>query len=297
MNFVATLISNPAECALSERIVEHAVAVLNQRSATGIASAWLTDNVACDLTFAAADANILKAEDLEGAPIDVVIQSPVNRRKQALIADMDSTIIEVECLDELADFAGLRQEISAITERTMRGELDFESALIERVQMLEGLTASALEETWNSRITLTPGARTLVQTMRATGAVTELISGGFNFFTSRVADAVGFDADHANELLVENGQLTGKVKMPILGADAKLTGLNRIRKEHDLSANDIMAVGDGANDIPMLDAAGAGVAFHAKPKTAASADMVINHGDLTALLYIQGFTQQEFVDA
>lgn len=295
MELVATLISDPASPALAPHIVDHAASLLNSRGGSDIAVNWLAGRIACDLFFVGEGESFLSTDDFDQEPIDVVVQARRNRRKRALIADMDSTIIDVECLDELADFAGIKDRISAITERAMRGELDFEQAILERVAMLKGLDEAALSETWQSRINLTPGARELVATMKANGAVTELISGGFTFFTSRVREAVGFDADHANELLVENGKLTGDIKRPILGADAKLTGLNRIAKDHGLTPADIMAVGDGANDIPMLEAAGAGVAFHAKPATVAAANMNVQHSDLTALLYIQGYRDADFV--
>lgn len=298
MDFVATLICDPRSQALQESIVDHAVDLLNKRSCRNVRRHWLGEKIAAELLFAADTldgSKLLATADLEDAPIDVIVQPAENRKKRILIADMDSTIIEVECLDQLADFAGIKDKISAITERAMRGEIEFEAALHERVQMLEGLDVSALHDTWQSRITLTPGAKALVATMRANGAVTELISGGFTYFTSRVREAVGFDADQANELLIKDGKLTGKVRLPVLGSDAKLRRLERLARENNLSPADIMAVGDGANDIPMLQAAGAGVAFRAKPTTAASVGMSVVHGDLTALLYIQGYAEAEFI--
>ncbi len=208
---------------------------------------------------------------------------------------MDSTIIEQECIDEIADFAGRRAEISAITERAMLGELSFEAALTERVAMLKGLDVSVLEETYAKHISLTPGARTLVQTMNKFGAFTALVSGGFTFFTERIAEAAGFKSAQANELLVEGGVLTGKVRQPILGRAAKQNALLRLAGQDHLRMEETLAVGDGANDLSMLERAGLGVAFRAKPAVAEAAAARIQHGDLTALLYLQGIPQSEFI--
>ncbi|MEQ1931360.1 MAG: phosphoserine phosphatase SerB [Parvularculaceae bacterium] len=207
---------------------------------------------------------------------------------------MDSTIIGQECIDELADCAGKRGEISAITERAMRGDLDFEAALTGRVAMLKGLPERVLQETFERRIRLNPGAATLVQTMRKLGATTALVSGGFTFFTERVAAAAGFDMHQANRLIVESGALSGDVARPILGRAAKEEALIRIAREKGVALSETLAVGDGANDLSMLARAGLGVAFHAKPKVAASARARIDYGDLTALLYLQGFAAREF---
>ncbi len=228
--------------------------------------------------------------------IDAAVIPTEHRRKRLLIADMDSTMIQQECIDELAEFAGRRAEISDITERAMRGELDFEGALKARVAMLEGLPESVLEEAFEKRISLTPGARTLVQTMNAAGAVTALVSGGFTFFTSRIAAACGFQHNQANELIIKDGRLTGEVVEPILGRAAKQNALLRIAGENDIDLADTLAVGDGANDLSMLERAGLGVAFHAKPAVAEAAHARIDHGDLTALLYLQGIPQAEFVE-
>ncbi|GJL92525.1 MAG: phosphoserine phosphatase SerB [Hyphococcus sp.] len=227
-------------------------------------------------------------------PIDFAIQPTENRYKKLLIADMDSTIIQQECIDELAEFAGKRAEISAITERAMRGELDFEAALKERVAMLKGLPESVLAETFEKRITLTPGAQTLIKTMNARGAVTALVSGGFTDFTGRVAEKAGFHLNQANALVIADGKLTGTVREPILGRAAKQEALERIAHENNIDLADTMAVGDGANDLSMLAQSGLGVAFHAKPAVAEAAAVQINHGDLTALLYLQGIPQTEF---
>lgn len=207
---------------------------------------------------------------------------------------MDSTIIQQECIDELAEHAGKRAEISAITEQAMRGELDFEAALKARVGMLKDLPETVLAQTFESRIKLTPGAQTLVETMNAMGAMTALISGGFTFFTERVAKAAGFQHHQANVLLLDGGRLSGEVTEPILGREAKREALVRLAGEYGVSMSETLSVGDGANDLAMLGEAGLGVAFHAKPAVAAAADVQINHGDLTALLYLQGIPQAEF---
>lgn len=232
---------------------------------------------------------------LDGLNIDVIGQQSESRRKRLLIADMDSTIIQQECIDELAEFAGKRAEISAITERAMRGELDFESALKERVAMLKGLPVDVLQQAFDERITLTPGARTLVQTMNAAGAITALVSGGFTFFTSRIKDTCGFQIHQANELLIVDGKLTGDVAAPILGRQAKEDALKNIAEQHGVPPEKTLAVGDGANDLSMLKSARLGVAFHAKPEVAQAASAQVNHSDLTALLYLQGIAQREFV--
>jgi phosphoserine phosphatase len=232
---------------------------------------------------------------VEGAPIDVCVQAAAGRRKRLLIADMDSTIIGCECLDELADFAGLKAEISAITERAMRGELAFEGALRERVGMLRGLSVTALQSAYDERVRLNPGARALVRTMSVYGARTVLVSGGFDFFTSRVAKAAGFAEQRANTLGEADGKLTGTVGEPILGREAKLTALRDEAGALAIGLPDTLAVGDGANDLAMIGAAGLGVAYRAKPVVAAEADARVDHADLTALLYFQGYRLDEFV--
>lgn len=217
------------------------------------------------------------------------------RRKRLLISDMDSTIIGQECLDEIADFAGLKEQVSAITERAMRGELDFEAALTERVGMLGGLDLSALQTAFDERITLNTGARTLVATMRAHGAMTVLVSGGFTFFTSRVAQACGFQ-DHRGNTLIDNGSsLTGKVGLPILGREAKLSAMDEFAAARGLGRFDALALGDGANDLAMIKASGLGLAYRAKPIVASEAHAAINSTDLTTALYFQGYHEDEFV--
>jgi phosphoserine phosphatase len=228
-------------------------------------------------------------------PIDVVVQPVSDRRKKLFLADMDSTMIGQECIDELADFAGLKAHVAAITERAMRGEIEFEPALRERVALLKDLKVGVVDEVLASRITLTPGGRELVQTMRANGAYTCLVSGGFTLFTAKVAELVGFQENRANVLHVADGKLTGTVAEPILGKAAKLATLVELRESFDLDNLDTMAVGDGANDLAMIQDAGLGVAYHAKPAVAAAAAARIDHGDLTALLYAQGYKRSEFV--
>ena len=231
---------------------------------------------------------------LEGAAIDAIATPVEHRRKRLLIADMDSTIVTSETLDELADFAGLKQRIAAITARAMNGELDFKSALRERVAMLRGLPLDALEKTWQ-RVQLTPGAREMVATMRAHGAFTVLVSGGFSFFTTRVAALCGFDQQRSNTLLDDGWALTGKVAEPILDRDTKLATLTQLASERDLPLSATLAVGDGANDLDMIRAAGLGVAFHAKPIVSAAARARIDHGDLRALLFAQGYRATDIV--
>jgi phosphoserine phosphatase len=231
---------------------------------------------------------------LEDASVDAIATPAEGRRKRLLLADMDSTIVTGETLDELADFAGLKQEIAAITRRSMNGEIDFAEALRRRVAMLRGLSLEALERTW-ARVRLTPGARELVATMRANGAVTALVSGGFTYFTERVAALAGFDAHFANRLLDDGEALTGEVGEPILDRDAKLGALRALAREHGLDLSQTLAVGDGANDLAMLHEAGLGVAFHAKPIVAADARARVDHGSLRALLFAQGYRAGEIV--
>ena len=262
---------------------------------------WLAPGEACEMPFEAGDAAAARAlrdrvaATIGNAPIDVCVLPAEERRKCLLIADMDSTIIQQECIDEMADMLGLKARIAAITERAMRGELPFEAALRERLGLLSGLEVSALQRVFDERIVLMPGARTLVATMRANGAFTALVSGGFSFFTSRVASAVGFEVNRANELDIVDDKLTGGVIGPILGREAKLEALIHYREERGLSADATLAVGDGANDLAMIGAAGLGVAYRAKPVVAAEADADITHGDLTALLYLQGYRKADFV--
>ncbi|MGY4572229.1 MULTISPECIES: phosphoserine phosphatase SerB [Bradyrhizobium] len=299
MSLVATLICNPASPALDSTIVDGARAVL---PSPGPAQ-WLFNEVAADIPFESEDSSRdgIKAieERLRQArgdlPIDIVVQPRIARRKKLFLADMDSTMIGQECIDELADFAGLKAHVAAITERAMRGEIEFESALRERVVLLKGLPVSVVDEVLDKRITLTPGGRELVMTMRAHGAYTCLISGGFTLFTKVVAAKVGFQENRANQLQVADGKLTGEVVEPILGRATKLATLIELTESFDLDEIDTLVVGDGANDLGMIQAAGLGVAYHAKPAVAAAAAVRIDHGDLTALLYAQGYRRDEFV--
>ena len=229
-----------------------------------------------------------------GRPIDLAVLPAANRRKKLLIADMDSTMIGQECIDELGLLAGVGPKIMAITARAMTGEIDFEAALRERLAFMAGLESARISEIIDGRLTFTPGGPELIATMKSHGARTALVSGGFVQFTSHVAQRLGFDEHRANELLFEDGKLTGKAREPILGQGAKLEAFRQITAEMGISAEDVISVGDGANDIPMLTAAGLGVAFRAKPKVKASAKVVIDRGDLTALLYLQGYRREEF---
>ncbi|GGB90908.1 phosphoserine phosphatase SerB [Marivita lacus] len=232
---------------------------------------------------------------LQDQGVDLAVQPSAGRRKKMLLADMDSTMIEQECIDELAEVAGVGAHVKDITARAMNGELDFEGALIERVGLLKGLSESVITEVLASRITLMPGGPILLATMKAHGAHAALVSGGFTAFTGPVAAALGFDENRANTLLVETGTLTGDVTRPILGREAKVAALEEISARFGIREADVMAVGDGANDLGMLQRAGAGVALHAKPSVQAQAKLRINHGDLTALLFLQGYGRDEFV--
>jgi len=252
----------------------------------------LSPGLAFDIaTDAIDDARALAA----GQPWDVNLVATPARRKKLLVADMDSTIINVECLDELADMAGLKPQIAAITERAMRGELEFEAALKERVGMLKGLKLDALERTYAERVRLNGGAKSLLATMRKNGAHTMLVSGGFGYFTARVAEAAGFHVERGNTLIDDGAALTGEVGMPILGREAKLTALEEGVAANGLTFADALAVGDGANDLAMIQKAGLGVAYHAKPVVAAAAGAAIHHNDLTALLYLQGYKDDEII--
>jgi phosphoserine phosphatase len=296
MSLVATLICNPANPALDSTVVDGARAIL---PSPGPAQ-WLFGEVAVDIPFTGSDdisAIVTRLREARGdLPIDIVVQPQALRRKKLFLADMDSTMIGQECIDELADFAGLKAHVAAITERAMRGEIEFEPALRERVALLKGMSISVVDQVLAKRITPTPGGRELVATMRAHGAYTCLISGGFTLFTNAVAAMIGFQENRANELMAEDGELTGEVKEPILGRAAKLATLIELRESFDLDNIDTLVVGDGANDLGMIENAGLGIAYHAKPAVAAAAAARIDHGDLTALLYAQGYRRDEFVD-
>jgi phosphoserine phosphatase len=295
---VATLISRPDDRALDGWAVEQARRALPAAALPH----WLDERVAADVPFEAGSERDYRAladlirTSLAGRPIDVVVQETAHRRKRLFLADMDSTMIGQECIDELADYVGVRAHVAAITERAMRGEIEFAPALRERVALLKGLRAAVVEDVISERIRLTPGARALVATMRANGAHTCLVSGGFTLFSERIAAMIGFDEHRANTLLIgPEGAFVGEVSEPILGREAKLATLLELRARFGLAPEETLVAGDGANDLAMIEQAGLGVAYHAKPKTAAAAAARIDHGDLTALLYAQGYRRAEFV--
>src|SRR5690554_4176575 len=288
--FIATLIAAPGglEPSLTESL----------RNAWGGGDVqWLSPDEAAEFALDAAPANLWDVwGELQTLNVDLALQPAQGRRKSMLLADMDSTMIEQECIDELAEVAGVGAHVREITERAMNGELDFDGALIERMALLKGLPETDIADVLATRITHASGAGALVATMRGNGAHTALVSGGFTAFTGPVAAALGFDEHRANVLVIEDGKLTGDVVRPILGRQAKIDALEDITARLGLAASDVMAVGDGANDLGMLGRAGAGVALHAKPSVAAECDLRINHGDLTALLYLQGYARSEFVN-
>jgi phosphoserine phosphatase len=286
---VLVIISSAAHPALNDGAVKNAVDVLRAQDATVGQPSWLAPEIACEVPFEGV------ATPLAMTAIDTVVVPAGGRRKRLLVADMESTVIENEMLDELAEFLGLRAKIAAITARAMNGEIDFAGALRERVGLLKGLAVAKLGEA-AERIRYTPGGGTLVATMKRHGAHCALVSGGFTYFTGLVRRALGFDSDSANVLKEEGGQLSGTVEPPILGKEAKLATLERLVAQCGISTADALSVGDGANDLPMLKAAGLGVAFRAKPVVAAQVGARIDHGDLTALLYLQGYRRSEFVE-
>jgi phosphoserine phosphatase len=297
MSLVATLICNPAEPELDSTAIEAARAALPSPEHAD----WLFEGIAADIRFSSTeDVRTISArlrEAMNGLRIDIVVQPQIDRRKRLLLADMDSTMIGQECVDELAAYAGLKEHVAAITERAMRGEIAFEPALRERVALLKNLPVTVIDDVLAKHITLTPGAIALVRTMRAHGAYTCLVSGGFTAFTNRIAEMIGFQENRANTLLIEDGKLTGEVAEPIVGREAKLATLIDLRESFDFDNLDTIVVGDGANDLAMIEQAGLGVAYHAKPAVAAAAGARIDHGDLTALLYAQGYKRSEFIDA
>jgi len=296
MQNVLVLIAAPHRQPLDDSMVATAIDAVRAAGARTDATRWLAPDEAAELPFDGEPTRMRSAVEraLEGWPVDVAVVPAGNRRKRLLIADMDSTIIENETLDELAVEAGVGERVAQITARSMRGEIDFTGALRERVAMIEGLGLDALERT-AARVRVTPGAATLVRTMRHAGAFTALVSGGFRFFTGRIRAAVGFDWDEANDLEIHNARLTGRVVEPVVNRDGKRTALERLAAARRIGRADCLAVGDGANDLAMIDAAGLGVAYHAKPVVAAAADVRIEHADLTALLFVQGYAKAEFV--
>lgn len=290
---VATLVSAAGQALIGDSLLGRLGAL------PGIArSERLDGEIAADLFADAVDARKLEADlrtTLDGAPIDIVVQPAATRRKALFLADMDSTMIRQECIDELAAYVGLKEKVSGITERAMRGEIAFEPALRERVALLRGVKLSVVDEIIAQRITLTPGGRELVANMRANGGYTALVSGGFTVFTGPLGAAIGFDEHRSNTLLTSDGVLNGEVAEPILGKQAKLDALLELRARHGLAPIATLAVGDGANDLAMLGEAGLGVAFRAKPAVAAAADARLDHADLTALLYAQGYRGGEII--
>ncbi|MEO9822116.1 MAG: phosphoserine phosphatase SerB [Paracoccaceae bacterium] len=286
---VVTLIAKPGK--LDPALVE------SLRNAWGGGDAiWLAPDEAAEFSVDRSPDNLWDVwSDVQKLNVDLVLQPAEGRRKKVLIADMDSTMIQQECIDELAEVAGVGDHVRGITARAMNGELDFDGAVRERVGLMKGLGAEKIDQVLAERITMMPGGDVLLATMRANGAYTALVSGGFTMFTAAVAKQLGFHENRANTLIVKDGVLTGEVGMPILGREAKVEALNEITMRLDLQARDVIAVGDGANDLGMLGLAGSGVALHAKPSVAAECDIRINHGDLSALLYLQGYAKDAFV--
>ncbi|MFD1342648.1 phosphoserine phosphatase SerB [Litorisediminicola beolgyonensis] len=287
--FVVTLIARPGT--LDPALVDAL------RNAWGGGSAqWLAPDEAAEFPVAAMPSNLWEVwSECQSQRVDLVVQPAEGQRKRMLLADMDSTMIQQECIDELAEEAGVGDRVREITARAMNGELDFEGALTARVGLLEGLDAGVIARVLDERITLMPGGRELVATMRAAGGYAALVSGGFTDFTSSIAETLGFDEHRANTLLQENGALTGQVARPILGREAKVQALAEITARLGLSEEEVIAVGDGANDLGMLVRAGTGVALHAKPSVQEACDIRVNFGDLTALLFLQGYAKTEFV--
>ena len=286
--YVTTLIARPGQ-------LDPAAAEALRNAWGGGALQWLAPDEAAEFPLETLPENRWQVwEDMQALGIDMVIQPEAGRRKKMLLADMDSTMIQQECIDELADEAGVGARVKEITARAMNGELDFEGALTERVGLLKGLPEAIIAQVLDSRITLMPGGPALIATMKANGAYCALVSGGFTAFTARVAEQLGFDENRANTLIVADAALSGEVGRPILGREAKVQALEEITARLEISEADVIAVGDGANDLGMLHRAGAGVALHAKPVVAAECDIRINHGDLTALLFVQGYAKTEF---
>ncbi len=291
MTQIVTLLSNPQDPTLDPAAAE---ALRNAWGGGDLQ--WLAPDEACEFPVASVPGNAAMVRiDMAALGIDMVIQPAEGRAKRMLLADMDSTMIQQECIDELAEVAGVGAHVKEITARAMNGELDFEGALTERVALLKGLDVGVIDTVLRERITYMPGGRTLIATMKAHGGHAALVSGGFTAFTEQVAATLGFDEHRANTLLMADGILTGEVARPILGREAKVQALEEITARLGITAADVIAVGDGANDLGMLSRAGTGVALHAKPSVQKEAQHCVNHGDLTALLYIQGYAKSDFV--
>ncbi len=289
MDFVVTLLADSKKMPLTEAFVQSMALSLASQDVVVQKTAWRAQNIACDLLIqhsAFSTLSSLTQKILADQPYDGIVQDVQKRGKKLLISDMDSTMITVECIDELADFVGKKAEVSQITERAMNGELNFEQALTERISLLAGLPEQALQECYDERVKMMPGAKELLASFKEKGGHAVLVSGGFTFFTSRVRANLGFDADYANILEVAGGKLTGKVTLPILGKEAKLKTLQEYCAKLNISSNEVMAIGDGANDLPMLMAAGLGVAYHAKPVVRAQANAQLNHCDLSVLCWL-----------
>lgn len=295
MTHTLTLISSLENSCLTEAMISKVSKVLETPNMK-----WLYPAVACDFDFQntsdATETGAIVKNLIGDLPIDIIIQNSENRKKKLFLADMDSTIIGQECIDELAAEIGVKEQVSQITEAAMNGEIDFEGALKDRVALLAGLEEAVVAKVLSSRITINQGAHEALAVMCAHGTHTALVSGGFTIFAKEIAGEVGFHEYHANELLSENGNFTGKVAEPILGQQAKLDQLNRLATEKQIALSETIAIGDGANDLPMLMNAGTGIAFHAKPSVASQAKVVINHGDLSAILFVQGYTKAD-IDA
>ncbi|GAA4763798.1 phosphoserine phosphatase SerB [Stakelama sediminis] len=291
--FIATLIANGT---LTAGDISEARDRLENAGCAPTAQAWIEEGYAADIGFGMSPDQARLAVEGVFAGTDVVVQPLVNRVKRLLVADMDSTMITVECIDELADYAGIKAEIAAVTERAMRGELDFASALDARVALLKDLSAQAIGQCLEERVRITDGAVTLIRTMRARGAHTVLVSGGFTHFAEPVGRAIGFDRMVANRLGIAEDKLTGLVEKPIVDSSTKLSVLEEERKARGLAIEQVLAVGDGANDLNMIRAAGLGVAYHAKPVVAAAAGARIDHTDLSALLYAQGIARKDWIE-
>jgi phosphoserine phosphatase len=286
--FIATLIAK-------DRLSGGDISAARDALGGALPHIWVEEGSACDLLLGPEPGNARTA--LEGLlpGVDVVVQPQASRRRRLLVADMDSTMISVECIDELADYAGVRAEVAAVTGRAMRGELDFAAALEARVALLKGLDAAVIDRCHDERVRLTPGGRALVRTMRAHGSYCLLVSGGFSLFADRVAAAIGFDAARSNDLHIADGRLAGTVGRPILGAEGKRQALLEAAESRGIPLSDALAVGDGANDIPMLKEAGLGIAYHAKPAAVAAADARIDANDLSAILFAQGYPRKDWV--